>query len=65
MEDRQTQAASAAPHQELVPYHQGLRGSFLTPVQHPRSTLRILYVSGSSNQEQIVSDKNAMMQIGV
>lgn len=28
VEDRQTQAASAAPHQELVPYHQGLRGSF-------------------------------------
>lgn len=26
VEDRQTQTASAAPHQELVPYHQGLKG---------------------------------------
>lgn len=59
MEDRQTQADSAAPHQELVPYHQALRGSFWTPVQHSRSILCILYVSGNTNQEQIVLDKNA------
>lgn len=45
VEDRQTQAGSAAPHQELVPYHQGLRGSFLTRMQHSRSTWCIFYLS--------------------
>lgn len=60
VEDRQTQAASAAPHQELVPYHRGLRGSFLPPMQHSRSTWWILYVSGNSNQKQIVPDKKML-----
>lgn len=59
VEDRQTQAVSAATHQELVPYHQGLRGSFSTLVQHSCSTFCILYISGNSNQEQIFPDKKA------
>lgn len=45
--DRQTQAASAAPHQEFVPYHRGLWGApFPTPVQHSPSTRCVLHLFG-------------------
>lgn len=55
--DRQTQAASASLYQELVPYHRGLGGSILTPVQHSCLALCVLYASGNWNQEQTVLGK--------